>query len=333
MIIFLYGKDGYRLKQNIEKIAEEHKKKNASGMSFSVLDFGEATGDQLEKLENLIKTTTFFDEKRLIILKNTFMAGKEITAIAKTWDLAGDKQRIAVFAENFDEKELAKKDKNFFEFLSVKPNLVKTFKFLGDKELEKWAAGEIEKSGISIRPEALKKLIYYASGTSRNDREPMTTWQIKQEIEKLANYKAGGFKAGPIETSDIELLVAPKTDLNIFEVTDAFASMNKTKAILSLYKHLEAGTDPYSVFSMLVFQFRNLLRIKSMLTSAIPYADIARKTGLHPFVVKKSYEQCKKFDLDELKWAYSRLAQMEIDTKNGKADIAEDLYQFVFSLT
>ena len=99
MIIFLYGKDSYWLKQNLDKIVGEYKKKY-SGLAFSVVDLAET--DELAKLENAVKTVSFFDEKRLVVIKNSFGKAGTIAEFIKTWDLAGDKQRILVFVENAD---------------------------------------------------------------------------------------------------------------------------------------------------------------------------------------------------------------------------------------
>lgn len=338
MMVFLYGPDEYRLRQNLDKIIAEYKNKHASGMSFSVLDFSDQAKDRITELTDLIKTTTFFNEKRLVVLKNAFVAGKEIASLLKTWGLAADRQRILVFTETASETEVAKKDRNLFKLLLEKPNLVKTFDLLDGNELEKWAKKEIEKNGVSIQPEALKKLVFYVIGAP-NKKEPTDStacWKLKQEINKLVNYKfadIGSDQKGIITVAEIDLLVTPTIDLNIFETLDAFGNRNKSKALLSLNDQLEAGTDPYYIFSMLVYEFRNLLRVKSLAKDAVPYPDIIKKTGLNPFVVKKTYSQCEKFDLEELKQLFSRLSQLEVNVKLGKIDMTDGLYNFIFSLT
>jgi DNA polymerase-3 subunit delta len=336
MIIFLYGRDNYRLKQNLDKITAEYRKKN-SGMSFSVLDFGpDAQGgakQQLGKLNDLVKTVSFFDEKRLIVLKNAFAAAKDITALIKEWELGADKQRILVCAENAEEKELLQKDKNFFGLLSVKPNIIKSFEPLEGKQLENWTKKEVEAGGGRIEPAALRKLISYVANPTGRDKfsDPAAVWRLKQEIDKLVNYKSAEDEA--INVSDVELLVGPSVNLNIFEVIDAIAGKNKYRALTMLYNHLESGADPYYIFSMVVFQFRNLLKVKTLIKDAVPYANIVKKTGLNPYVVKKTYEQCKKFDQDELKRAFAMLAQTETSAKSGITDMAEGLYRFALSLS
>ena len=342
MIIFLYGRDSYRLKQNLDKITAEYRKKN-SGMSFSILDFGpDAQGgikQQLGKLNDLIKTASFFSEKRLIVLKSAFSAGEEIADLMTNWKLDADKERILVFTENSEEKELVKKDKKLFNLLSAKPNIARSFEPLEGKQLENWVKKEMETSGGKIEPAALRKLISYTTNPASRDKlsDPTATWRLKQEIDKLVNYKSAGDNNGhakdeAINISDIELLVGPNVNLNIFEVIDAIASKNKYRALTMLYNHLESGVDPYHIFSMVIFQFRNLLRVKTLIKNVVPYANIVKKTGLNPYVVKKTYEQCKKFDPDELKRAFATLAQTEISAKSGTMDMAEGLYHFTLSL-
>ena len=336
MIIFLYGRDSYRLKQNLDKIIAEYRKKN-SGMSFSILDFGpDAQGgakQQLGRLNDLIKTVSFFDEKRLIVLKNAFLAGEEMADLITNWKLDADKERVLVFTENSEEKELVKKDKKLFNLLSVKLNIAKSFEPLDGKQLENWVKKEIEAPGGKIEPAALRKLISYAVNPAGRDKlsDPTATWRLKQEIDKLVNYKSAKNEA--INASDVELLVGPNVNLNIFEIIDAIASKNRYRALTMLYNHLESGADPYYIFSMTAFQFRNLLKVKTLIKNVVPYADIVKKTGLNPYVVKKTYEQCKKFDLDELKRAFATLAQTETNAKSGNLDMAEGLYRFALSLS
>jgi DNA polymerase-3 subunit delta len=336
MIIFLYGRDSYRLKQNLDKIAAEYRKKN-TGMAFSVLDFAPDASvsprQQLGELTDLIRTVSFFDEKRLIILKNAFLAGKEIDDLIKEWGLGADKQRILVFAENSEEKELSKKDRKLFNLLSAKPNIAKSFELLAGKQLENWAKKEIESLGGKIEPLALKKLIsYVVIPPAKNEPpDPSSTWRLKQEIDKLANYCRGINNKQAISAKEVDLLVAPKINLNIFETIDALANRDKGKTMALLNKHLQAGEDPHHLFSMIVYQFRNLLRVKDLLAEYTPTEGIIKKTGLHPFVVRKTIEQAKKFELEELKRKFTRLADYDIAIKNGGIDVADCLYQIALN--
>ncbi|MBI2669871.1 MAG: hypothetical protein HYX20_01900 [Candidatus Yanofskybacteria bacterium] len=337
MIVFLYGRDSYRLKQNLEKIVEEYKKKY-SGLAFSILNLSEA--GEFAKLENAVKTVSFFDEKRLIVLKNSFSEADKVSGLIKTWDLINDKQRILVFAENTDDIQLANQNKELLALLMAQPNVSRCLELLEGKQLENWTVKEFKLMGVEADPAAIKKLISFTGSD---------TWRLSQEIIKLANYRGAprnGGECGSSSTSlerpkqmpdkimadDVDLLVNPKEDLNIFHVVDAVAGRNQLKAAILLHGNLMAGEDPYYIFSMVTYQFRNLLRIKSLIKNAVPYIGIVKKTGLNPFIVKKTYEQCRKYDLDELRRLFASLAQIDIEAKSGLIDMENGLYRFVFSL-
>lgn len=320
MIIFLYGRDGYRLKQNLEKIVDEYKKKY-SGLGYSTLDFNEP--GQLAMLEDTVKTVSFFDEKRLIILKDASSQDEKIVELIKTWDLAQDKQRILVFVEERDEVQLAKDKRQFFTVLTIEPNVVKYFEPLEGKQLENWVAKEVKLAGGDIEATAIKKLILLTGQDS---------WRLGQEIIKLTNYR-NSFDDKKIIIADVDLLVYAREDFNIFEIIDAVANKNKFRSAILLNNHIRSGDDPYYIFSMFCYQFRNLLRIKSLIKNAVPYADIVKKTELNPFVVKKTFDQCRKYDLDEMKQLFASLAKTEIEAKSGLIDMEEGLFRFIFSFS
>mgnify|MGYP001612832458 CR=1 FL=1 len=320
MTILLYGKDTYRLKQSLQKIIDEYKKKHTSGMSFLSLDLGVEGKEGMRKLEDSIKTISFFDEKKLIILRETFAQSKEIADLIITWKLVEDKNIILVFAESGTQSELVRNDKKLFSILSGKAGMVKTFEFLNDLPLENWIQKELEQLEAKIEPTAIKKLIEYIGNDS---------WRIHEELVKLANHN--GKKA--ITADDVVLLVNPRVDLNIFEMLDALAVRNRAKSAQLLNKHLAAGDDEYYIFSMMVYLFRNLLRIKHLLMGqTVPTAEaIVKKTGLHPFAVKKMIDQSRRFEWHELKDRFHKLAEADIKIKSGQFDITDFLYSVALS--
>jgi len=139
-------------------------------------------------------------------------------------------------------------------------------------------------------------------------------WQITNEIKKLVNYKNGQ----RIEIKDVELLVKPKIETDIFKTIDFLASKNKKQALKLIHKHLEKGDHPLYLLSMINFQFRNLLTIKDLIKkSSSPYF-LSKITNLHPYLVKKSYTQAQKFTLEELKKIYQKIFETDFQIKTGK---------------
>jgi DNA polymerase-3 subunit delta len=147
---------------------------------------------------------------------------------------------------------------------------------------------------------------------------------LSNEIKKLANFKKGE----KIESKDVKLLVKPTIETAIFETIDAISLQDKKRAISLIHRHLEKGDNPSYLLSMINYQFRNILIIKDLIEKRYPYYSILKTTKLHPFVVKKSYQQAYKFSLQELKKIYQKIFQVDLDIKTGKIEpeIALDLF-------
>src|SRR5688572_30157856 len=113
MIVFLHGKDSYRIKEQTDKILDGYLKKNASGINIFKFDFEEASVSSLKELEETIKTMPFFEEKKIMIVKNVFSSSvaDKLPEIIERWNLAKDQGLILIVAESLDDKELAKKNK------------------------------------------------------------------------------------------------------------------------------------------------------------------------------------------------------------------------------
>jgi len=303
MIIFIYGQDSYRLSQKLKEIVAKYQQIH-SGLNFKHLDLEDKNID-FQDFADEFQQTSMFKEKKLIVLKNIFLSSdfqekflKKIKDFLESEDIIiiCEKSKITVSNRLF--KALKKKTKN------------QEFNLLKGKELEKWVQEEFGKYNLKIEASALKKIIEFVG----ND-----LWRLSAEIQKLVNYK-GKESNSKVKAEEVDLLVRPKVDPDIFKTIGFIASKNKKEALKLVKKHRERGDAPLYLLSMIGFQFRNLLIIKELIEKNIPYYLIAKKTGLHPYVVKKTYPQAQKFSLSELKKIYQKIFDVDLAIKTGKTD-------------
>ena len=333
MIIFLYGSDGYRLKENVDTIIGAYNKKYKSGMSHYQFDLEDGTN--FDRLENAIKSVSFFDEAKLIIVKNPFSAGQatlnKLASLASDLKVTADKKTVLVFVENGAEKELQKTNKDMFTFLTAKPNLVRTINYFGGAKLSDWVRGKFKENGHDVSP-AVVSLLINVVGTPAPifsaDRHPPAggrkgrvwggagdSWALANEINKLSNYKNGG----TVTEKDVNLLVSHKEDDSIFDLVDAVGNQNKAKAFEMVYRLINSGHDPHYLLVMLVYHFENLLSV----------SDGSTPKHLHPFVARKAVSQARKFQRDELLAKFNYLAGLDVVSKNGLINLEDALYNFV----
>ncbi len=313
MIIFLYGEDSYRTKQKLEEIILHYKNVHKSGLNLVHLDakepFDAAQGKQdFKDLLNNLKTVSMFAEKKLIILKNVFGNAKFQEDFLKDIKTLKDSKDIIVIYE----KESIDQRSKFLKALK-KDAKCQEFKLLENRLLRAWLAKEFENCKAKIEPMAENLLLDYVG----ND-----LWKLQNEIKKLVCFKAGLSAQAEkiIKKEDVELLVKSKIETDIFKTIDALAQKNKKQALLLLHKHIENGDNSLYLLSMIGYQFKNLLIIKELIEKQMPYSIILKNSGLHPFMVKKTYYLCNQFTFAELKKIYQKIFQVDSDVKSGKID-------------
>ena len=332
MIIFLYGSDGYRLKQNTDKVIERYRKKHQSGVNliFFNVDASGSTGlttSNFSIIESAIKSYSFFDEKKLVVIKNIFQNKiylDKLMNLIKEFGILKSSDTTLLLTENISEKDLALKNKDAFNLFSTSKSLVVNFEPLLGTRLQNWIKKEFELRDCSIETSVIRKLIDYTSNDS---------WALANEISKLANYKheARSTKHEAINEKDINLLISPKISSNIFEFIDALAQKNKERSFELLYKELKSGRDTNYILTMIIYQFRNLLSVKDLSLRNMNINTIAKKAGLHPYVARKTYNCAQKFTEEDLKKIYCKLLELDIRSKTGLTEPSLALNSFTLS--
>jgi DNA polymerase-3 subunit delta len=314
MIFFLYGKDTFRSRQKLVGIIEGYKKVHKSGLNLKFFEKGEFS---FEDIKSDSQTISMFEEKKLLVFKNIFSDLNKEEGLEEFFKKQQD-DLIIVYQEGEPDKRLS-----LFKFL-IKTAKAQEFEFLEGAKLRNWARERIESQGAKIDSPALEKLLDYVG----ND-----LWWLSGEIDKLASYR----KQGKIEEADIELLVKPKIEPEIFKTIDAIALRNnswsgKKQALKMLHEHLESGDHPLYLLSMINYQFRNLLMVKGLMEKNQPYYNILKTVKMHPFVAQKSYEQARHFTLQELKKIYQKIFQIDLMVKTGKVDSLAALDALIVSI-
>jgi DNA polymerase III subunit delta len=299
MIYFIYGEDSYRSRQKLNEIIFGYKAVHKSGLNLIYIDAKESS---FKDFLSQFKITSMFAEKKLIILKNVFGSAKFSEDFLENIKALEDLKDIVVVFEGGSADQRTKLFKALQKYAKCQE-----FGCLSPAALQKWILQEFEKKSAKINPDALNLLASFV----KND-----LWRASNEINKLSNYR----KNSCVRKEDIELQVRPSIENDIFLTIEALASKNKKQALQLFHKHIDNGDNALYLLTMVAYQFRNLLVIKELAEKGNPYATIAKKSGLHPFVVQKTYHLCSQFSLPELKKIYLKIFQADSDIKSGKID-------------
>jgi DNA polymerase-3 subunit delta len=148
------------------------------------------------------------------------------------------------------------------------------------------------------------------------------------ELEKLYVLKKGK----QITIQDLGKYLENNITYNIFNTIEEIAKGDKKKSLRLLLDHFKNGEDPFYLFAMIIYQFRNLLKVKWFLETEGNCQDIAKKVRLHPFVVSKCITIGNNFQYSKLKLIYKKLSQIDYSIKKGRMDLPLALQLFIISI-
>ncbi|MEA3344389.1 MAG: DNA polymerase III subunit delta [Patescibacteria group bacterium] len=303
MIIFLFGEDDFRIREKLKSITEHYKKIHKSGLNLKYLDCNKKSiNGAFDQLNKETAQNSMFKEKKLIIIGNPF---EDINFKEKFLNIKKDLINSDDIILLYQNGKINQRN-SLFSFLKKNAKF-QEFKLLARQQLKAWVKKEFEKYNSTISENALNILVENIG----ND-----LWRMSQEINKLINYKG----KEKIEEKDIRLLVKPKVETDIFKTIDAISEKNKKHALSLLNKHLRKGDSPLYLLSMINFQIKNLLIVKELIQKGEPFNLVVSKSGLHPFVARKSYFQSQKFTFLELKKIFQNIFKIDLDIKTGRID-------------
>ena len=309
MIIFLHGEDTYRMKEKLKEIVEKYKKVRTSRLNLKYFEEG---GGLFENFKNDFKQTSMFKEKKLSVVLNPFDDSEfKESFLEHEKEFLESNDIVVIYQEGKINKNNA-----LLKYLN-KNAKSQEFGSLSYAELKTWVKKELGRYDARIDNMALDKLIECIG----ND-----LWRMSNEIRKLASYNKN------VEIANVKLLVRSSIETDIFKTIEAIAQKNKKQALGLLHKHIEKGDSPTYLLSMINFQFRNLLIIKDLIEKSQPYYNIAKKSGLHPFVVKKAYYSAQQFSFQELKNIYEKIFKIDMQIKTGQVEPATALDLFIAEL-
>ncbi len=327
------GEETFLLSQQIRAWKEGFRKRFEGDLNLAVLD---GSQEDEASLISQMETMPFLADKRLIFIENLPEAAKASAKDADDKDEDEEKkadanQKLIDYLEKIPETSVV-------IFVQPKPDKRKR---LYKKIVHLSTVARDDKGGMvaevkefnPLKPAALSQWIQQQAAAYKAVIDPRSSehlaglvgeslWRLDQELHKLAAYTEGK----PITPDDIDKLVIPSLEANVFHLTDALGAKDARKAIQCLHQSVAAGENLRQVFYMVVRQFRLLLLVCAYLSN-YPNAtaqSLATSLKMHPFVARNTMGQAKRFKMAELKEAYRKLLDLDLAMKTSKIQTTTD---------
>ena len=305
MIYFLAGPDDYSIRETVRKLLRAALPEDTAEMNTTRLAAGDVT---LDALRFACEAMPFLADRRAVVVEHLFSASKQ-GQVAK--DVAAYLPRVP---ENtlliFVEPEAPPKSGPIAKALGEAQVKQQFFPVLAGPPLQRWIAARAKDEGANITAPAAEALASFAGGDLRT---------LANEIKKLATY------AGPgrtIDAPDVHLLVHQAHEANVFELVDALAQGNRSRALSALHVLFEQGERPERILGMVARQVRLLLQGKDAVGRGEAPDAVGRLLGLSPFPARKVLDQVRLFSLSQLLAMHRRVLETDLQIKTGRLEPA-----------
>lgn len=318
-VIFLYGNDEFAIARKLKEYESDFPDLTTADMNTARL---EARSMSEDELNNAVNAMPFLASKRLVILANPSYKYNNPGIRKKFEEFLSNTPDTAklVIHELMEPKETEKHWLIKWAGKNTSAVKMQAFMLPRQKDMNGWIVNETKNQGGKIEYQAASKLAEMIGVDTR---------QAGMEIAKLLAYVNW---ARPITGSDVEAVCIVTSQQSVFDFVDALSIGNGKTAQHLLHRLLE-DEDPFSLWGMVIRQFRLLIQAREILDGRGNKDDVARALGIHPYVAEKTTGQAKRFSLDALESIYHRLLGIDEGVKTSQITLDLALDTLVMELT
>ena len=311
-VYFLFGNDEFAITRKLKEFEADFTDPTSADMNTARLDARSTSEDDLN---NAINAMPFLAKRRLVLLQNPSSKYNNPSARKKFLafiEKTPETTRLVMY-ESVEPKEAEKHW--LIKWAEKNDKLVQTKAFMLPrlKDMTGWIVNDTKNQGGKIEPRAAEML---------KDMVGVDTRQAGMEIAKLLAYVNW---ARPVTAQDVEAVCIVTSQQSVFDFVDALANGNGKSAQHLLHRLLESE-DEFSLWGMVVRQFRLLIQAREILDGRGNQNDVARALGVHPFVAEKAAQQAARFSMESLEYIYRKLLTIDEGVKTSQVtlDLALD---------
>ena len=318
-IFFLFGSDEFAISRKLKEFDSDFTDPTSADMNTARLD---ARSMNENDLNTAVNAMPFLAKRRLVLLANPSSRYNNAASRKKFLEFiekAPESTRVVMY-EAVEPKEA---DKHWLVKWSEKNSkLIQTKAFMLPrlKEMTGWIINETKNQGGKIEPRAAEML---------KEMVGVDTRQAGMEIAKLLAYVNW---ARQVRVEDVEAVCIVTSQQSVFDFVDALSNGNGKSAQHLLHRLLETE-EPFSVWGMIVRQFRFLIQAREILDGRGNKDDMARAVQIHPFVAEKAIQQAARYSMESLESIYHKLLRIDEGVKTSQLTLELAMDTLIVELT
>lgn len=291
MIQLLSGENTYEIRVRRARILAEFRAEHTD----DAITIADGTSLNTSELPQLLLGASLFAPERLVVIDDA-------SSVKDTWDKIAD--ILPEIGEGVDlllVAPAADKRTRTYKWLQ-KHAEVMTPSTLNEVQLVNWIQTQAREKGMEIESNVARYIVDYTGGDQ---------WQLMNDVEKLS------LANRPVTVELVRELLVPNPTSSAFDLLDA-ALAGQSKRVNELLEGVRSHEDPYRFFGLLSNQIFAIIIIAA--AGNRPADTIAKDSGLHPFVVRKTQPLARKLSVGERKHLAEVAATTDMQLKSSGVD-------------
>lgn len=283
--------------------------------NYCLFDFEE---NSFEEIIDALQSPSFFSSRKVVIVKNPYFIKDSKIKLPFENDMSSLEQYIN--DPNPDNEFIIICPKKYFNAKSKFINLIEkkgqviNLLFEDENDFRSYGLQLINKTNIDIDDDAISMLFFRCE----ND-----VCKLEREIAKLSSYN------DKITVDVISKMVSKPLEDNVFELSNALLSKNRSKT-MKIYTDLKLlKVEPIQLIAMLASQFRLMLQIAILKKEGKKDDQIASLLKVNPYRIKIVKRYLEKYTLNNIKDILVELSTLDAKIKTGENDRYVDFELFL----
>ncbi|MBA3394141.1 MAG: DNA polymerase III subunit delta [Deltaproteobacteria bacterium] len=263
----------------------------ARGFNYDVVE-GKPRGSQIVALS---QTLPMMAQRRMIYVRDiSLMPADEAEPLLAYLAKPNPSTVVVAIASKIDKRI------KFYGQLSKKGYL---HTLEAPRQLAPWVRAEAQAHGVKLDGAAISRLV---------DTVGSDLSRLSLAVEQLGLYAmtAGGGQRA-VTADDVDDLIADTRERNVFELTDAIGSGDRSRALVAVASLCDQRESAVGVVVMLARHVRQLSLVHALRRASVSRSEWASRLGVPPFVVDKLITQARSFQPAALAQATQRLASAD----------------------
>jgi len=296
-LYLFFGEEEFLIQEAVDLIISKAVDPGARDFNFNTVYCKGSSGNEIV---NLAQTFPFMSERRLVI-------AKEIEALK-----SGDLEELVTYLRSPSPttclvmiSNQPRYDKKSVSALVEANGAVVRFYSILDREVLAWIDNWARQRGLSIQRDAAQ----YVWQILGNDLQAITN-----ELQKAAIYIKDRKN---ITFEDVKTVVGDFREYTPFDLADALGKKSREKAFLILSRLIQEGEQPVGILASIAWNFRRLMRAKSLEAAGTGYDEIKKKMNIIFHQSSSFQEQMRSYTLGELQGVFDVLIMADKAMKSS----------------